>query len=123
MIRRPPRSTLFPYTTLFRSPQATPAPGGMILQVHVNSVLVPVVVRDAQGRALGDLKEEDFKVFDQGKKRAIAGFSIEEGPPADGGAQSLAPGPVTPGAAAAPAATEPKRFIQLLRLLGLQLVA
>src|SRR3712207_8851124 len=23
MIRRPPRSTLFPYTTLFRSPQAT----------------------------------------------------------------------------------------------------
>src|SRR5439155_8630800 len=26
MIRRPPRSTLFPYTTLFRSPPA-PAPG------------------------------------------------------------------------------------------------
>src|SRR2546428_9604932 len=25
MIRRPPRSTLFPYTTLFRSPIATPA--------------------------------------------------------------------------------------------------
>src|SRR2546427_5951065 len=28
MIRRPPRSTLFPYTTLFRSPgEALPAPG------------------------------------------------------------------------------------------------
>src|SRR5437764_10822135 len=27
MIRRPPRSTLFPYTTLFRS-QAGPVPGG-----------------------------------------------------------------------------------------------
>src|SRR5260221_6622012 len=25
MIRRPPRSTLFPYTTLFRSPRANPA--------------------------------------------------------------------------------------------------
>src|SRR2546430_9814907 len=25
MIRRPPRSTLFPYTTLFRSPTATPS--------------------------------------------------------------------------------------------------
>src|SRR5258707_3625434 len=25
MIRRPPRSTLFPYTTLFRSPAAVPA--------------------------------------------------------------------------------------------------
>src|SRR3989442_3487744 len=31
MIRRPPRSTLFPYTTLFRSdaPLAVPAPGGI----------------------------------------------------------------------------------------------
>src|SRR3712207_7788635 len=27
MIRRPPRSTLFPYTTLFRSPRAGPAHG------------------------------------------------------------------------------------------------
>src|SRR3712207_7068541 len=26
MIRRPPRSTLFPYTTLFRSPRARPRP-------------------------------------------------------------------------------------------------
>src|SRR5574337_697610 len=26
MIRRPPRSTLFPYTTLFRSPAAVPLP-------------------------------------------------------------------------------------------------
>src|SRR2546426_1224297 len=26
MIRRPPRSTLFPYTTLFRSDRAVPAP-------------------------------------------------------------------------------------------------
>src|SRR2546422_6316665 len=28
MIRRPPRSTLFPYTTLFRSPQGAPLPWG-----------------------------------------------------------------------------------------------
>src|SRR3712207_2819673 len=27
MIRRPPRSTLFPYTTLFRSPHTPPRPG------------------------------------------------------------------------------------------------
>src|SRR2546425_9460991 len=27
MIRRPPRSTLFPYTTLFRSPAVAPAQG------------------------------------------------------------------------------------------------
>src|ERR1041385_9352789 len=28
MIRRPPRSTLFPYTTLFRSPSPCAPPGG-----------------------------------------------------------------------------------------------
>src|SRR2546425_5073350 len=28
MIRRPPRSTLFPYTTLFRSPRPPPPVGG-----------------------------------------------------------------------------------------------
>src|SRR2546427_9431118 len=27
MIRRPPRSTLFPYTTLFRSPSSSPSSG------------------------------------------------------------------------------------------------
>src|SRR5256885_5855584 len=30
MIRRPPRSTLFPYTTLFRSGKGNEAPGGGI---------------------------------------------------------------------------------------------
>src|SRR5258708_19407816 len=35
MIRRPPRSTLFPYTTLFRSVQARIAPIGRHLVVHV----------------------------------------------------------------------------------------
>src|ERR1017187_412164 len=34
MIRRPPRSTLFPYTTLFRSPDLNIAPGGSA-SVHV----------------------------------------------------------------------------------------
>src|SRR3989441_12803703 len=31
MIRRPPRSTLFPYTTLFRSLEANVTPGGVRL--------------------------------------------------------------------------------------------
>src|SRR5258708_17118873 len=32
MIRRPPRSTLFPYTTLFRSPQICDVPGAQWAQ-------------------------------------------------------------------------------------------
>src|SRR2546422_7500587 len=31
MIRRPPRSTLFPYTTLFRSPASVGATGAMLI--------------------------------------------------------------------------------------------
>src|SRR5258708_29801870 len=34
MIRRPPRSTLFPYTTLFRSLLAAPATLGQVLNQH-----------------------------------------------------------------------------------------
>src|SRR3712207_7385709 len=37
MIRRPPRSTLFPYTTLFRSPRARPP------QAHQPVVAHPVI--------------------------------------------------------------------------------
>src|SRR5256885_17219724 len=36
MIRRPPRSTLFPYTTLFRSPTSgAPRPVGMAIADHL----------------------------------------------------------------------------------------
>src|SRR3712207_7700593 len=34
MIRRPPRSTLFPYTTLFRSRRRRPGDAGLHPQVH-----------------------------------------------------------------------------------------
>src|SRR2546430_5825787 len=34
MIRRPPRSTLFPYTTLFRSLRAALRPGHEVLSLH-----------------------------------------------------------------------------------------
>src|SRR5580698_9912924 len=68
-----------------------PPDSGITLQVHVNSVLVPVVVRDAQGHALGDLKQEDFKVLDQGKPRQISGFTIQQGAPLEPAPQTAAP--------------------------------
>jgi VWFA-related protein len=44
---------------------------------RVNLVMVPVVVRDKQGRAIGNLRQEDFQLFDRGKAQVISRFSVE----------------------------------------------
>ena len=48
------------------------------LQMNVDRLLVPVVVRDAHGNTIDDLKQEDFQVFDNGKPRPISGFTIRQ---------------------------------------------
>src|SRR5687767_15361450 len=53
MIRRPPRSTLFPYTTLFRSPESVAHAGRVHLHVdawsHIDALAAAlVVVREAR---------------------------------------------------------------------------
>jgi VWFA-related protein len=47
-------------------------------QARVNLVMVPVVVRDRKGRAIGDLRKQDFQVFDKGKPQQIARFTVEK---------------------------------------------
>ena len=63
-------------------------PSDFKIQVGVNSVLVPVVVRDAQGRAVGDLTQKDFLLFDQDKPRAISGFTMQRRTAEQAGAPS-----------------------------------
>ena len=49
-----------------------------IVKLAVNLVLVRVVARDSQGRAVGTLRQEDFRLLDNRKPRAITGFSLEQ---------------------------------------------
>ena len=45
-------------------------------QVKVNLVDVRVVVRDAQGKPVGNLKQDDFLLFDDNKPQTITKFSV-----------------------------------------------
>jgi len=47
------------------------------IELNVSRILVPVVVRDKLGRAVGDLKKEDFQVFDEGQLRPVSAFAEE----------------------------------------------
>src|SRR2546426_11911240 len=62
MIRRPPRSTLFPYTTLFRSP------AGLRVDLHQEAVLGRAAKRDEpvrEDRAQGDRKSTRLNCHSQ----------------------------------------------------------
>src|SRR2546422_5309846 len=61
MIRRPPRSTLFPYTTLFRSLVQQLLPGNLRVPVSWLSVVVAFLVSSLTGIFFGFLPAKDRK--------------------------------------------------------------
>src|SRR5690348_17444713 len=60
MIRRPPRSTLFPYTTLFRSNVRNPGSDGLVGMIPVEAAEVDGFLHDGQVIHLGN---EQIKVI------------------------------------------------------------
>jgi VWFA-related protein len=82
-------------------------------RTHVNLVMVPVVVRDKKGKAIGNLTKQDFQLFDRGKPQEITRFSVEK---AGEKPKDIAPEP-QPGAAAEESgkpAVAPDNFIAYL---------
>lgn len=74
---------------------------------------MPVVVRDEKGRAVGDLKQGDFQVFDKGKPQEITGFTLERRTKVSSNDKDAASQPKVPNEGPKPA-TPPERFIVFL---------
>src|ERR1035441_4017584 len=86
-----------------------------MFKARVNLVMVPVVVRDRKGNAVGSFKQEDFQLFDKGKPQFIARFSVEKvaGRLNKAGAAAPPPSPDKP-SEDKPAVDLPDRFIAYL---------
>src|SRR5947209_18689566 len=80
-------------------------------KARVNLVMVPVVVRDRQGHAIGTLKQEDFQLADKGKPQLISRFSLER--PGFGVVKGGRNAPKTAGAPEG-AAEAPERYVAYL---------
>jgi VWFA-related protein len=77
-----------------------------------NLVTVKVVVRDHDDRPVGDLRREEFRVFDDGKPQEILGFTLERSQPAP---EAAPPPPAerTAEAPRAPVKAPAQRFVIL----------
>jgi len=80
-------------------------------KVKVNLVLVPVVVRDAKGNAVGTLRQEDFQLFDRGKPQTIKHFSLETAETRAAKAQAVSPESAGDKTAGKEAPAVPQRFV------------
>jgi VWFA-related protein len=60
------------------APEITSHDAPATFTTKVNLVMVPVVVRDSKGKAVGTLTKADFQLFDKGKPQVITRFSLEK---------------------------------------------
>ncbi len=110
-------------TVLMKGAQTTPqevathdvAPA-FKLQVERNLVTVRVVVRDRKGEAVDNLRQEDFQLFDRGKKQTIETFTVEKPAPnpAEKSPDASTPQPASEATGKTPPDfTSPRRYVAL----------
>jgi len=87
------------------------------LKSERNLVTVRVVVRNGKGEAVDNLRQEDFQVFDRGKKQTIVQFSVEKpipsAPEGQESAEKTAPAETGVAGGQPPAFIAPLRFVAL----------
>jgi VWFA-related protein len=72
----------FLFLAVYGAAQQTPPPAdsNTVLRVETNVVLVDAVVTDKKGNYVRDLKQKDFKVWEDNKEQTIKSFSFEADP-------------------------------------------
>jgi len=103
-----------PAAPLDGAPPATAPDYGAELRIDTSEVLVPVVVRDKQGHAVGNLGRGDFTVYDQGKETTISGFNVIESTTAQNLRRTAEPRPPSAPSDAVTPPAAPHRFIVFL---------
>jgi hypothetical protein len=63
--------------SLLAQQQQPPVQSGARVRVSTEVVLVNVVARDKHGNLIKDLKNEDFTVYEDGKKQDLVSFDFE----------------------------------------------
>ena len=99
-----------------QEPEVTSHESAITFSSKVNMVSVPVVVRDAEGHAIGNLKQSDFQLFDKGKLQVITKFTVEKTEARSTQAPAQPPGaPTKTAAAPLPAKADlPHRYLAYL---------
>src|SRR3989441_7604497 len=84
MIRRPPRSTLFPYTTLFRSTMEARVTGTLAPGVTAKDLILGLIGRIGTAGATGHVIEytgEAIRALSMEERMTVCNMSIEAGAP------------------------------------------
>lgn len=69
-----------------QTPKATPTPPpdevgpGDVIRITTNLITIPVRVRDQKGRYVHDMRQEEFRIFEEGVEQQLAYFAPVESP-------------------------------------------